>query len=84
MNVKNKITGLVFFFLWFLVGVGITDWTTDLFIMASMGGVFQPPAIWSFARDLGLMALPILLVFGGAPAAIQIMRSRAAEFGRYS
>ena len=77
MNVKNKITGLVFFFFWFLVGGVITAWTTDLFIMASMGGISKPPAIWSIARDLGLMALPLLLIFGGAPSAIQIMRGRS-------
>lgn len=76
MNVKIKIAGLAFFALWFLVGGAVSAWTTDLFIMASMGGVFEPPAIWSHARDLGLVALPFLLVFGGAPAAIQIMRGR--------
>lgn len=76
MNVKNKIEGLVFFALWFLVGGAVSAWTTDLFIIASIGGVFEPPAIWSLFRDLGLVALPFLLIFGGAPVAIQIMRGQ--------
>jgi len=45
-------------------------------MMASIGGVFAPPAIWSLARDLGVTVLPILLIFGGAPAAVQIARGR--------
>ena len=75
MNIRNKIEGLVFFALWFLVGGGVIAWTMELFIMASMGGVFEPPAIWTFARDFGFVALPFL-PFGGAPAAIKIMRGR--------
>lgn len=47
--------------------------------MASMGGVFEPPAIWSIARDLGLVVQPFLLIFGGAPAAIQIISGRPWE-----
>lgn len=77
MNMKNKIAGLAFFALWFVAGGIVTVWTTDLFLMVSMGGVFKPPAIWSLARDIGLVALPFLLVFGGAPAAIQILRGRS-------
>jgi hypothetical protein len=76
VDVKNNVAGLAFFLFWFLFGGAVAAWTADLFIMASMGGVFEPPAIWSFARDIGLTVLPILLVFGGAPAAIQIMRRR--------
>ncbi|KPK12687.1 MAG: hypothetical protein AMJ68_01195 [Acidithiobacillales bacterium SG8_45] len=45
--------------------------------MYSMGGIYDPPAIWSFFRDVGLTVMPIMLVFGGLPAAIQIAKGRA-------
>ena len=68
------VRGSLFFLLWFLSGGALSAWTIDLFMMASMGGVFEPPAIWSIARDLGLIILPPLLLLGGAPPAIQIIR----------
>ena len=70
------IASLVFLAVWLFVGGAISAWTVDLFLMASMGGVFEPPALWSLARDFGVVVLPLLLILGGVPATIQIMRGR--------
>lgn len=76
MNKNNIINALLFYLLWLFFGGAFSSWMIEQFLMASIGGVFEPPALWSFARDLGMITLPLLSIFGGAPAAIQIIRKR--------
>jgi hypothetical protein len=68
--------GLLFFLLWFVVGSIVSLVTADHFLMASFGGVFEPPAIWSIFYELGLTVLPVLLTLGGSLAAVKIMQGR--------
>jgi len=76
---RKRILALTFFAAWFLMGAIIGGMIAGSFVIASLGGVFEPPAIWKFARDLGITVLPFLLMFGGVPAAIQIWRGRRWE-----
>ena len=76
-NKKNNIAkGLILFILWFFVGVIISVFPLMLAFLGGMGGVYDPPAIWSLAQFLAMYVLPLLYVLGGLPAAIQIMRDR--------
>lgn len=76
MNARNSLKGLIFVALWFVAGRYVASWTDDRFWMASMGGVFEPPATWRIARDLGILVLPPILVLGGLPAGYKIARGR--------
>jgi hypothetical protein len=79
MPSSEKVKGLLFLLLWFIIGGAVSSVTVSLFLFWSIGGVFEPPAIWSLCRDLGLTVMPIVLTFGGVPAAVQIMRGRPWE-----
>ena len=53
------VKGLLFFLLWFVVGCIVSLETADHFLMASFGGVFEAPTIWSIFYELGLTVLEI-------------------------
>jgi len=69
--------GLMFAIAWFFFGGLVTVATLDRFHpFLFLGGYSEPPAIWSLGTLLGLTVMPILLIFGGIPAAVQMMRGR--------
>lgn len=70
------IKGIAFFAGWFVGGGILAIIIAEHFLIASIGGYADPPAIWTIARDLGLSVMPVLLLFGGVPAAVQIVRGR--------
>lgn len=68
--------GLGFFFLWAVVGSAVTIGTLGIFFPYLIGGYGEPPRIFWICLNLGFTAMPILLIFGGLPAAIQMIRGR--------
>ncbi len=68
--------GLAFLVAWALVGYVIPRGTFYQFLFASSGGNSESPGAWALARNLGVSLFPVLLIFGGAPAAVQIARGR--------
>ena len=76
MNTNKYIKALVVYLTWLFIGGIFSSWGIDQFIMASMGGVFTPPTLWLFCRDLGFIIFPLLAILGGIPTVLQILRRR--------
>jgi uncharacterized protein with PQ loop repeat len=69
--------GIRFFFTWFFVGGTVAFVTFMVLMFAAMGGAWMPPGPWLSFHALGILVLPILLTFGGVPAAIRIAQGKA-------
>ena len=72
----NIVKGIILIILWFFVGAIISVIPLWMAFILGMAGHFEPPAIWSLAQFLAICVLPFLLMLGGIPTAIQIMRGR--------
>jgi hypothetical protein len=74
---EPRIGEAVFLFLaWFILGGSLALWTLGMFALGLMGGSGMLSPIWWTCLRLGEAVLPILLPFGGVPAAIQLGRGR--------
>ncbi|WP_338466245.1 hypothetical protein RXV95_11810 [Novosphingobium sp. ZN18A2] len=76
LRMRYRHQAILFFAGWFLLGAAVATATLWEFVIASIGGVFDPPVVWTLARDIGSLVLPLLLSLGGIPAAVQIWRRR--------
>jgi len=76
MNLKNIARGAGFFALCLMLGVVYSAWSLDMWVYLSIGGVFEPPAIWSFAKDFCMPGFPYLIPLASLPATMQIARGR--------
>lgn len=72
----EALRGLGFLLAWMVVGGVATSLTLRHFSPYLIGGFSEPPLIFWICLNLGFFVLPILLIFGGIPAAILIMRNR--------
>jgi len=73
---RDRLRALSFFAAWFVAGSFIAGATIWEFAIASIGGVSDPPVIWTLANGHGSSLLALLLPFGGIPASIEIWRGR--------
>ena len=63
---------------WMLGGGAVGGMTAVLFAMGALGGIHTPPAWWWAVVSFGAFAMPLLLMFGWIPTAVQIKRDKPA------
>jgi hypothetical protein len=68
--------GLGFLFGWGAVGWAVTSLTLQHFFPYLLTGFSAPPEIFWVCLHLGIYVMPFLLILGGVPGAIQLMRRR--------
>ena len=73
---SGTLKGLGFLLGWGVVGWTVTSLTLRHFFPYLLVGNFAPPKVFWVSLHLGIYLMPIVLIFGGLPAAIQLMRGR--------
>lgn len=67
---------LTLFAAWFVAGWVLMLVIYESLVLTMFGGISEPPAIWTATRDFGVAFLPFLMLLGGLPTAIQLVRGR--------
>ncbi len=68
--------GLVFAAVWFAVGWAVAQLLFATYFDMALWGGEGKSGLWKATLNFGLTVLPVMLLLGGLPAAIQIWRGR--------